>query len=584
MIWVCHSPLQPRSVRDSNSREPRCLPDFDCIDCVSETCDSICESDTGIELCDLYPDVLLTNYDVIQNDVVNNDVDNVGRVTHDGENHSIHVSVDGSKDSRNCADMCVNPTTPPEGSTLTLEELRRLNPVNLVAERIHTWPTITQVAPEYRVYYQKVHATGLPNVLDARLPLPSGLNIPNWHAASTGHYDDNWLCELIEFGFPLQYTGHIPSPCFAENHPSGVRFPKHVRQYLEKERAEGTLLGPFPSHPFPDSGHINPIMSRPKSDKDQRRIIVDLSFPPGRGVNSRVYKGCVFGSYLPHRLPTISQAVAFIRARRLDVLMAVIDIERAYRNFRGDPLDWPLSVIQFDNKFYIDVALPFGARMSSLYVQKVAEFLARALLARSIPSLIYLDDLFLFLPNDHTAGSKFNEALGFIRDLGLPVNASKLITPNTQAVWLGVLFHLPTNTISIPPHKVNDLLSAIQAISDRNNITRKETQSIIGRVAHVARVVHPARLFMCRILNQLRESQTDSVFITPAVRADLTWFTVFFRRHNASAIIPQTHISLTIEADTCHFAGAPGPLTLATTPSFFPIKCVDHIIFATSRR
>lgn len=99
------------------------------------------------------------------------------------------------------------------------------------------------------------------------------------------------------------------------------------------------MLGPFERHPFPAVGHINPLMSRPKSDPKQRRIIVDLSFPPDAGINSKVYKGCVFGTFVPHTLPTIQHAVAAMRAQNLDVLMAVIDIERAYRNFRGDPID-----------------------------------------------------------------------------------------------------------------------------------------------------------------------------------------------------------------------------------------------------
>lgn len=58
-----------------------------------------------------------------------------------------------------------------------------------------------------------------------------------------------------------------------------------------------------------------------------------------------------------------------VKILQMDVVIAVIDIERAYRNYRSDPIDWPLLVISFDGQFYIDLGLPFGARLSSIYVQ-----------------------------------------------------------------------------------------------------------------------------------------------------------------------------------------------------------------------
>lgn len=60
---------------------------------------------------------------------------------------------------------------------------------------------------------------------------------------------------------------------------------------------------------------------------------------------------------------------------------------------------------------------------------------------------------------------------------------------------------------------------------------------------------------MCRVLHQLRHSSDDRVYITPAVRADLKWFNTYFERYNASAIIPQTDITLTIEADASLLGG-----------------------------
>lgn len=143
-----------------------------------------------------------------------------------------------------------------------------------------------------------------------------------------------------------------------------------------------------------------------------------------------------------------------------------------------------------------------------------------------------------------------------LRTLGLPINYSKIIPPAKQAIWLGVAFDIQNNHISIPAHEVQQLLLVIRGIIDHTHITYTQAQSLIGRIAHMARVVHPARLFMSRLLAQLRDSDQKTMYITPAVRADLEWFLSFSSQHNAAAIIPNTHIDLTIEADSSFVSGA----------------------------
>lgn len=66
------------------------------------------------------------------------------------------------------------------------------------------------------------------------------------------------------------------------------------------------------------------------------------------------------------------------------VLLGTIDIERAYRNIPVCPLDLPLLGIRVDGRVFIDAAMPFGARNSSLNMQLIAQFIVRTLQARGI--------------------------------------------------------------------------------------------------------------------------------------------------------------------------------------------------------
>lgn len=165
-------------------------------------------------------------------------------------------------------------------------------------------------------------------------------------------------------------------------------------------------------------------MTRPKGEGDKRRVIVDLSYPPGNNVNDGVVKNNYYGTYISHVLPKMSDVVDEIVDRGFDVAIATVDIRRAYRNFPGCPLDLPLNVIKFESSYYIDLAMPFGARTSSCYMQKIAGAVSRALARRGIKTFIYLDDVILFFPP-----ARMREALAFIKSLGLPIAEEKSQSP-----------------------------------------------------------------------------------------------------------------------------------------------------------
>lgn len=146
-------------------------------------------------------------------------------------------------------------------------------------------------------------------------------------------------------------------------------------------------------------------MTRPKADSSKRRIIIDLSYPPGENVNMGVIKNNYYGAFLRHRLPRIDDVIQYAESQGFNIAMATIDIKRAYRNFLGCPLDYPLNTIRFQNQYFVDLAMPFGARTSSTYMQKIAEMVSRALAARGIANHIYLDDIILYFTPD--GGSHF---------------------------------------------------------------------------------------------------------------------------------------------------------------------------------
>lgn len=321
------------------------------------------------------------------------------------------------------------------------------------------------------------------------------------------------------------------------------------------ETANNAMLGPYRVSPFLQWTNISPVMTRPKAESSKRRIIVDLSFPRGDNVNAFVYKNMLFGGYHEHRLPTVADTVDQIESMGFRTMLGTIDIERAYRNIPVCPLDLPLLGIRVGGKFFIDASMPFGARNSSLNMQLIAQFIVRCLQACGINCQMYLDDMVVQLSPFEDYHARFSEIMALYRALGLPISYSKLQLPSEVIVYLGINIDLRSRTLSIPSKKIRELESLIDWALGRDAIRKKTTQRIVGKINHISKCVHAARLFMARVLAALRQAHLSDHVSVPAMRPDLHWFAAFLRKYNGRSMIKSSIPSKVIAADSCLTGG-----------------------------
>lgn len=99
-----------------------------------------------------------------------------------------------------------------------------------------------------------------------------------------------------------------------------------------------------------------------------------------------IHKNALFGQPHTHDLPMVQKMFSF------NCLIGVIDIQRAYRKVPSCPMDLPLLSIRYNGKYYVDSAMPFGARLSSMNMQKIAHFIVRALRSIGVIGFMFLDD------------------------------------------------------------------------------------------------------------------------------------------------------------------------------------------------
>lgn len=87
---------------------------------------------------------------------------------------------------------------------------------------------------------------------------------------------------------------------------STLFFLKYIRDFLKVEMEFGTILGPFKELNFTPWAQTSPMLTRPKKNSVKRRVVVNLSFPPGHSINSGITKGWYQGKAFKFTLPSLA--------------------------------------------------------------------------------------------------------------------------------------------------------------------------------------------------------------------------------------------------------------------------------------
>lgn len=403
----------------------------------------------------------------------------------------------------------------------------------------------------YMKIYDVVRASKVPNYLQARIPLPHALNMPMWrHYLSD--YHDQQVCDFLEFGWPMNYTGDAPLQPSWSNHTSALSHPAHINKYIVTETHHGALMGPFGTSPFAGC-HINPLMTREKRDSDKRRIIMDLSWPPGASVNTGIPKDTYLGSPYKLKLPTVDDAINMIKAQGRGCYVYGLDLERAYRQLRSDPLDWPLLGFKWDDNVYFDVAIPFGIRPGAMACSRATQAICYIHKGQGHSSLCYIDDFFgVSPPVIATALDGFHKLKTLFTELGVKEATEKATPPTTKMFWIGVEFDTIDMIVRVPQFRIHETLSLCDQWVNLVCANRRQLQQLLGKLFYISQCVRPARLFVSRMLDTLRAAPLHgAINLSWDFKQDLLWFFRFLADYNGIHLIDPPTIQETVEIDSC---------------------------------
>lgn len=360
------------------------------------------------------------------------------------------------------------------------------------------WPTPSAGAraqfKDFCAKYDKIKAYNRPNYLGARIPLASDLNIEQWRWHLQGYHDEH-LCDFLEFGWPLGYHADNRPETVEDNHPSAKAHNEHVEKFVQVEMEHKAILGPFAHPPFVPWSRISPIMTRPKRDSEDRRIIIDLSYPVGMAVNDGIQTDNHFGNNITYSLSSISDLIERVKQQGRGCYIWKADLTRAYRQWRVDPLDTPFLGMKVNGEYFLDLCPPFGCRSSAAICQKVANAVTYMMNKKDCYTLAYLDDYAGANATELEARRVFQIFGELTAALGLRLADHKCCPPTKQMEWLGYLIDTDKMQVAIPPYKLGEVIVECNSWLNKSKVSKKMIQSIAGKLVYISNCIISGRKF-----------------------------------------------------------------------------------------
>ena len=428
--------------------------------------------------------------------------------------------------------------------------------------------------------YDTVAASPLYNYAGPKVRVPSALHIEHWRS-ELQDYPDKLLVEFLEFGWPVNFDRASPIRSTLVNHASATAWPADIEHYIQTELEHRALAGPFRGAPVAPT-HLSPLMTRPKRSSIYRRVIMDLSWPPGESINDGVDTTHYIDGPANIHLPTED----FMEQRVLELgkgaMMYKSDLARGYRQLRVDPTDWHLLGFAHRDRVYLDICPPFGLRTSALFMQRTSQAICYIHARRGFYSKSYLDDFGGAEGGEERANAALDSLQAVMSKLGVVEAQHKVCRPSTRMVWLGIIFDSIAMTMAIPADKLTEVMDIFRSWENRTRATRNEMQSLLGLIQFVASVSPPARVFSNRMLANLREMpKRGSESLSLGFKQDLAFFRHLWPSYNGVRILEKDDIVCQrhLELDAC-LTGCGGVSGEQYYASEFPseVLAVDHPI------
>ena len=396
-----------------------------------------------------------------------------------------------------------------------------------------------------------------PNHVGARVSLPhTKLKLERWRYHLLG-YEHAELTQFLEFGFPLGLVESAKLECQTRNHGSAYMWFDWVDKFIATEIQEGGMTGPFKLSPLWEIT-VSPLMTAHKKPLD-RRTVYDATYGEG-SVNSATPGDTYMGQPINFTYPRVEDYRVMILTAGRGAWMWKRDLKRFFLQLPLDPVEYSKVAVVWRGLFFLFVCLAFGLRHSGLNGQRVSDAVSWILRNLGLETIMqklfnvcnYVDDFGGVEATEDRAKAAFEALAILLDDLGLQESKKKAVPPTTSITFLGVMFDSQRMEMSVPPDKITEIKTEIRKWLRKTTISKRELQSLLGKLFWVAKVVKYARAFMGRLLDQLRSMSKvhdgRKVKFTEESKKDVIWWGEYLEHFNGvSMIVNEDPIQLSYE-------------------------------------
>ena len=382
-----------------------------------------------------------------------------------------------------------------------------------------------------------VRKQGYPNRFGTKIPIKTKWNLDKL-GQLLNNYQDKEVVEWMRYGWP---TGRLPTmqpPAKTfKNHKGATDHPEALQKYIQKEKQMGAVIGSFSVIPFKEQVGISPISTRPKKSSQDRRVIIDLSFPPGEAVNDGMIKDNYMGQYVKLTFPRVDDLALRIYTLGKEAMMLKVDLSRYFRQLPMDPGDYSLVGYIIQGQLYSDKVLPMGMRTAPYIAQRVTNAIAHIHRRLQYFILNYVDD---FLGAEHKTRiwEAFNHLMHLLEEIRVDIAPEKVVPPTTRLEFLGITMDSQTMTMEIPEDKIEEIRTELKSWLYRNKASRKEMESLVGKLQFMGKCIKPGRVFIARLINGMKNLPRSGSYSLPVkARKDIAWWARFLQEHNGVSLI-----------------------------------------------
>ena len=106
---------------------------------------------------------------------------------------------------------------------------------------------------------------------------------------------------------------------------------------------------------------------------------------------------------------------------------------------------------------------------------------------------------------EHSVVSKSHDSFqtlrAFLLELGFGISENKVVKPDTKVTCLGVDIDTVQFTLSIPSEKTAEILAECQLWANKQICTKKQLQSLLGKLVYITKRVCLSRPFLNQMLD-----------------------------------------------------------------------------------